>query len=109
MMGRKSKNNESIFAVHSLYLSPTFIIDKKINLFTRFGYNVINSDTDENSFDSLSGGYNFGVGMMYKISDNYAISIHHVQHEANGKSDGLEYLFSYNRYGITLSYGLDIK
>ena len=84
------------------------MIDDRLELSPRFGLNMINTDTDEVSFTSLSGGYNIGVKMMYKITDNYALSIYNVLHKIKGSSDGYDYHFDYNRYGITLSYGLDL-
>ena len=51
MMGRKSDNKDAIFAFHTLYLSPSFIIGKRLNVFTKFGYSLINTDTDKNLFD----------------------------------------------------------
>jgi len=107
MMGRKSEEG-AIYALHSLYLAPAFVVNNKLEFVPRFGLNMINTDTDEVSFTSLSGGYNIGVSMTYKVSKNYALSIHHVLHKIEGSSEGYDYQFDYNRYGITLSYGLDL-
>lgn len=108
MMGRKSEDKRAIFSIHSVYLSPTLIVDERVHLFTRLGYNIVNADTEISSFDSLSGGFNFGVGLSYKVTDNYVLSFQNILHQTSGEDNGVEYDFVYNRYGLVLSYGIDL-
>ena len=108
MMGRKSDDKKAIFSIHSLYLSPTLIVDDRVHLFTRLGYNIVNADTEISSFNSLSGGFNFGVGLSYKVTDNYVLSFQNILHQTSGEDNGVEYDFVYNRYGLVLSYGIDL-
>ena len=108
MMGRKSKYDEAIFAFHSLYIAPTFVIDDRINVFARIGYSLVNTDTSDDSFNALSNGINIGTGFRVKLTDNYAVAFEYIYHEHDGVLNEVHYDFKYNRYGITLSYGLNL-
>ena len=80
MLGKKS---DVSLAFHSLYLMPTYTLNKSSSLLFKIGYSNLNSDDD----DFPTSAYMFSIGSELEIADGWAINFCNTWYQTGDKKN----------------------